>query len=194
MSFFDFNDAPEQKSFSGELIPAKTLAKCILMVRPGGKGEGGYLTIADSGFEYLNLEFTICSEPLAKRKVFQNAGIGGTTDGHQKAAEIPRSLLRAILESANGIDPKDESDKARAARRIQNWGDLDELICVVEIGIEKGKQGYGDKNKIMRAITPAHKEYKRVMGGETIVPGGAKSIGTTSAPVMEKSAIPDWAK
>jgi hypothetical protein len=190
MSFFDFNDAPEQKQF-GDLIPAKTLAKCVVMVRPGGKGDGGYLTVSDTGFEYLNLEFTICSEPLTKRKVFQNAGVGGTTDGHQKAAEITRSLLRAMLESANNIDPKDESDKARAARRIQNWGDLDELICAVEIGIEKNEK-YGDKNKIMGAITPAHKEYKRIMAGETIVPSGSKKTETTAT--TTNSAVPDWAK
>lgn len=198
-SFFDFNDAPEQKPF-GELIPAKTLAKVVAMIKPGGKGDGGFLTVSDNGFQYLAMEFTVCSEPLAKRKIFQNLGVGGTTEGHEKAAEITRALLRAVLESANGIDPKDESDKARQARRIKSWGDLDETILAVEVGIEKGKNGYEDKNKIMGAITPAHKEYKRVMAGETILPGKKEQAVTTPPfaatiqPETTKSAIPDWAR
>ena len=188
MSFFDFNDAQEQ--MSGELIPAKTMAKVVCTIRPGGHGEQGWLTKSDSGFEYLNLELTVCSHPMAKRKIFQNAGVGGLTDGHKKAAEITRAMLRAALESARNINPKDESDTARQARQVQGFGDFNELEFAIEVGIEKDKTGqYSDKNKIQRVITPDHKEYAKIMGGETVIPAGAKSTAS-SAPTPAPEAAP----
>jgi hypothetical protein len=193
---FDFNDAaPQQNS---ELIPAKTMAKVIATIKPGTHGQGGWETKSKSGFEYLNMEFTIVSSPMAKRKIFQNAGIGGVTDGHEKAVEITRTFLRSLLESARGIDPKDETDKAREARKIKDWGDLVEMEFAAEIGIEKGKDGYADKNKIQKVITPDHKLYKQVMGGETILPGGAEKPAAAPAHVAAKAtpsaAVPAWAR
>ena len=196
---FDFNNAAPQTS--GDLIPAKTYAKVIATIRPSKGNADIWITRAASGFEYLNMEFTLVSAPMAKRKIFQNAGVGGTTDGHQKAADITRSFIRSMLESARGIDPKDESEKAQKARRIQSWGDLVELEFAVEIGIEKGKDGYDDKNKIARVLTPGHANYTKVMSGETILPGGDKSsctvphvaaAATSSASVA--SAVPAWAR
>ena len=195
---FDFNDAaPQQNS---ELIPAKTMAKVIATIKPGSHGQGGWETKSQSGFEYLNMEFTIVSAPMAKRKIFQNAGIGGITDGHEKAAEITRTFLRSLLESARGIDPKDETDKAREARKIKDWGDLVEMEFAAEIGIEKGKDGYADKNKIQRVITPDHKLYKQIMSGETILPGGGDKAATVpghvaaAKPTGTSTAVPAWAR
>lgn len=188
MSFFDFNSAEKQQS--GELIPAKTKAKVVAKVRPGGHGEGGWLTKSDSGFEYLNLEMTVASEPYARRKVFQVAGVGGTTDGHQKAAEITRSLLRAMLESARDIQPTDESDQARQARQVQGWGDFDGLEFAAEIGVEKDKAGqYPDKNRISKIITPDNSRYKDIMSGTTIVPEEAQKSQTPPQP----APAPAWA-
>jgi hypothetical protein len=195
---FDFNNAAPQTS--GDLIPAKTYAKVITTIKPGSAGQGGWETKSKSGFEYLNMEFTIVSSPMAKRKIFQNAGIGGVTDGHEKAVEITRTFLRSLLESARGIDPKDETDKAREARKIKDWGDLVEMEFAAEIGIEKGKDGYADKNKIQRVITPDHKLYKQIMSGETILPsGGEKPSASAPAHVAAKTttpstAVPAWAR
>lgn len=193
---FDFNDATPQ--ISGDLIPAKTYAKVIAAIRPGKGTADMWITKSASEFEYLNMEFTVVSAPMAKRKIFQNAGVGGVTDGHEKAANITRSFIRAMLESARGIDPKDESEKAQKARRIQSWGDLVELEFAVEVGIEKGKDGYDDKNKIQRVLLPGHAMYTKVMAGETILPGGDKPsstvppVATNSSPVA--SAVPEWAR
>lgn len=204
MEFFDFNTAESQAS--DELIPAKTLMKVISAIRSDGGGDDLYLTISDSGFEYLKFEFTVISSPMAKRKIFQNIGVGGVTDGHAKAAEISRSLIRAMLESARGVDPKDVSDKANAARRIQGWGDLNEMEFAIEVGIEKGKDGYKDRNKIQRVLTPEHPQYQNVMAGNTVLPEkGAKSYAAKNAAAtppweadaaskQQKSAVPEWAR
>lgn len=200
-NFFDFNTASEQQE--GDLLPSKTYARVICTIRPGGHGDGGWLSKSQSGFEYLVMELTLSSAPYAKRKIFQNAGVGGVTEGHEKAASITRSLLRGMLESAKGIDPKDESDKARQVRIISTWEELNELEFAIEIGIEKGKDGYGDKNKILRVLTPDHKIYQRVMAGETVLPGGPGKTDPTAAlpkntqqPTKNQapSAIPAWAR
>lgn len=187
MSFFNFNDAEQQQD--GELIPAKTMAKIVMSIRPGGYGYQGWLKCAESGFEYLDVEFTVSSSPHAKRKFWTNMGVGGPTDGHQKAAQITRATFRAALESARGINPKDESDQARQARQVGGWEDFDGLEFAVEIGIEKDKKGeYPDKNKIAKVITPDHSKYQEIMEGNTIVPasGGQK----TAAPAKESA--PAW--
>lgn len=205
--FFNFNNAPQQQS--GELLPAKTMCKVIMIIRPGGHGPDGWRKLSDSGFEYLDAEMTITSAPYAKRKIWQNIGVGGTTDGHQKAAQISRALLRAVLESARGIDPKDESEKARAARQVNGWEDFNELEFAIEVGIDKDKTGqFGDKNKIQKIITPDHSRYRQIMDGETIVPDGvkaAKAEAKQSAPAWggeqkqteqkpAASAVPSWAQ
>lgn len=210
-NFFDFNSADEQ---GGELIPTKTLCKVIMKINPGGRGESGWSTVSNSGFEYLKTEITIISEPYAKRKIFQNIGIGGTTDGHKKAAQISRKLLRAVLESARNIYPKDESNQAREKRQVSSFNDFNELEFATEVGIEKDKNGvYPDKNKINKVITPDHSKYQQIMSGETIVPEGVKNkqkqsqntSWTESQPQKQqeqqkqqeeqsKSAIPKWAQ
>jgi hypothetical protein len=198
---YDFSDAPQQSS--GDLIPAKTLCKVVLTIRPGQFGEDGLLTQSKSGFEYLSLEATVLSEPYARRKVFQNVGVGGTTESHEKAAQISRSLLRGILESARGIASTDESELARKARRINSFGDLIEMEFAAEIGIEKGKDGYDDKNNIKRAVTAEHPMYKKIMAGESVVSGQSKPAasefvappaGVVSSAKPAGNPIPDWAR
>ena len=156
--FWNFNDAPDQQ---GDTLPAKTLAKVVMTLRPGGAGDGGWLRSFDSGFEALDVEMTVSSSPYASRKLWQIMGVGGPTDGHQKAAQITRATLRAILESARGINPTDESDKARQARQVNGWQDFNEIEFAIEVGIEKDKTGqYPDKNRLAGAIRAGYAETK----------------------------------
>lgn len=193
---FDFGDAPAQQS---ELIPAKTLVKVYLTIKPGQHGDDGILTQSKNGFEYLAFEMTVLSDPYARRKIFQNVGVGGTTEGHAKAADISRSLIRGILESARGIKSTDESEMARKARRINSYKDMIDMEFAIEVGIDKGKDGYDDKNKISKAITPEHPSYQAVMNGESIVTGKASSgkpdfITPAPAPKPAGNPIPAWAQ
>jgi hypothetical protein len=107
-----------------------------------------------------------------------------------------------MLESARGVNPTAEDDMARKARQVSSWGDFNGLEFAVEIGIEKDKTGqYGDKNKILKVITPDHKNYQRVMDGETIMPDGVKATkGGGSppppawAPQKKSDPVPAWAQ
>src|SRR6187397_410080 len=121
----DFNNASEQREM-GSLIPEGTIAKVHMTVRPGNSGDGGWLKRSKSGESLmLDCEFTIVEGPFAKRKFWGLFTLEGVTEGHAKAADISASRLRAILESAKGIRPDDESDTAKAGRRMNNWGDFD---------------------------------------------------------------------
>lgn len=157
----DFNTAKEQTEF-GEPIPDGTIATVQVNVRPSGAGEGGWLKRSQTGSSGLDAEFTVVDGPHTKRKFWKLFTMDGPTDGHAKAGEISASQIRGILESARGIRPDDQSEAAKAARIIKNWGDLDGLRFIAKIGIEKSKDGYKDKNTLAVAITPDKQQWKKV--------------------------------
>jgi len=194
---FDYSEAPPPREF--ELIPSPTIAAVMMQLRPGGVGEDGMLKRSkDGGCEMLDAVFTVGDGPFARRKFFGNMVFAGTTDGHAKAAEITRSTLRSILESARGIMPDDMSPQARAARTA-SLKDFNGIVFVAKIGIEKGGprndgkgDKYDDKNILAAVITPDKKEWHSVEqpppfnGGS----GGAQAAPANTAPPVER---PGWA-
>lgn len=158
---YDFNGAEAQRENS--LIPDGTIAVVHLTLRPGNAGEGGWLKRSKTGdSQALDCEFTVVDGQYSKRKFWSLFTVEGTTDGHAKAAEISASRLRGILESARGIRPDDESEAAKNSRRVNSWGDFDGLRFIAKIGIEKGKDGYKDKNTLAAVITPDKKDWMKV--------------------------------
>lgn len=191
---YDFNGAETQRE--GSLIPEDTIAVVHLTVRPGNAGEGGWLKRSKTGdSQALDCEFTVVDGPFAKRKFWSLFTVEGTTEGHAKAAEISASRLRGILESARGIRPDDESDAAKNARRVNSWGDFDGLRFVAKIGIEKGKDGYKDKNSLASVVTPDKKDWTKVEQVKT-----AQPLAQVSAPAIAASQAgapagkPAWAQ
>jgi hypothetical protein len=157
MSAFDFNTADEQRGF--DVIPDKTVAIVQMHVREGNAGEDGLLKRSKSGgAEGLDCEFTVVEGPYTKRKIFGFYVLSGTTDGHAQAADITRSRLRAILESARGIKPTDVSEVAKKAR-IAEYRDFDGIRFMARIGVEPAKGEYRAKNVLATVITPDMKEW-----------------------------------
>lgn len=191
---FDFNNAQEQRE--GGLIADGTVAVVHMTVRPGNAGEGGWLKRSKNGdSQAMDCEFTVVEGPFAKRKFWSLFTVEGTTEGHAKAAEISASRLRGILESAKGIRPDDESDVAKAARRVNSWGDFDGMRFVAKIGIEKAKEGsgYKDKNTLDAAVTPDRKAWvkvEQVAKQQSMAPIGVVAQQAAAAPVAGK---PSWA-
>jgi hypothetical protein len=190
----DFNSASEQRT--GELIPDGTIAPVHLTVRPGNSGEGGWLKRSKAGdSEALDCEFTVTEGPHAKRKFWTLFTVQGTTEGQQKAADISFSRIRAILESANGVRPDDESDHAKSKRRLSSYGELDGVRFVAKIGVEKGKDGYKDKNILAEVITPDRKQWAKIeqpprqQGFQQI--GAAAQAATANA--AQAAGKPAWA-
>jgi hypothetical protein len=167
MNGMDFNDAGQQQA--GELIPAGTIAKVVITIRPGSAGQGGWLTRSNtSDVEYLNCEFTVLEGSFARRKFWQNMTVsGGKVDerGQSKAWGITKASLRAMLDSAYGLDPDDDSPASKQKRITQDWGAFNGLQFVVKIGIEKSKDHHPDKNRLQYVLTRKNPEYASVMFG-----------------------------
>jgi hypothetical protein len=160
----DFNDAEPQMEFS--LIPNNTIAKVRLTIKPGNDFSDTLLTRSKNGEStFLNCEFTILEGKYAKRKIFDKIGISGS----DQWVNMGKSRIRAILESAKNINPKDMSETAMSARKINSFDELDGLEVVIKIGIESDRSGaYPDKNRIMSIVTPEQPMYKEHMSGQDI--------------------------
>jgi hypothetical protein len=186
----DFNQARPQR----DVIPAGTIATLQLKIRPGGAGEGGCLRRSKSGdSEALDCEFVVTGGPYAKRKFWTLLTVSGTTEGHAKAAEITRSRLRAILESARGVSPDDTSEPAKQARQIGSYGDLNGLQFIGRIGVEPAGEKYPAKNVLLEALTPDRRDWHPV---EQVSQPGTAPIATYSTAGVESAKIekPAWAK
>lgn len=181
----DFNDA---ESNSYDLIPDKTVAPMILTIRPGAHGDGGWETKSKSSdVTMLNAEFAITDGPFRGRKFWGNLVVtGGKSDesGNSIAGNITRSTLRGILESSRGIKADDMSEDARKKRMVSGYGDFSGMEFTGKIGIEKGRDGYDDKNKLVGAVP----------SGSVGRTGEVKSIGQViAAKSAAKPGVPAWA-
>jgi hypothetical protein len=185
----DFSDAEEHIDRTG-LIPSGVIVKVRLKIKPGGYDDpskgwtGGYATRGDSGSVYLSPDYTIIGGLYNKRRVFKSL-IGLYSSKGPEWGNQGRSFIRAALESARGISPKDASERAVKARQISGLADLDGLEFVAKIGIEKGSQGYEDQNSIQTVILPDHRDYRAVMDG---------SAPASSAPAVSQKATGGAAK
>jgi hypothetical protein len=157
----DFNDAGPQRAF--DVIPAGTVATLHMRVRPGNAGEGGLLRRSNDGkSEALDCEFTVVGGLYAKRKFWGLFTLVGTIPTHATAAEISRSRLRAILESARGIRPDDMSEAAKQARQVASYQEFDGVRFIGRIGVEPARGDYVAKNILLDAVTPDRKDWQRV--------------------------------
>ncbi|MFN7174807.1 MAG: hypothetical protein ACK4MT_08910, partial [Thermaurantiacus tibetensis] len=140
-SWNDYNDASQNPN----LIPKGTIARVRLTIRPGGYDDpsqgwtGGYATRGSTGAVYLNGEFTVLEGPYARRKIFTLIGLYSPKGPDW--ANMGRSLIRGMLNSARGISDKDVSPQAQAARRISGFADLDGLEFVARIDIGTDANG-----------------------------------------------------
>lgn len=199
---FDFNDAPEQRSgFSGELIPEGTIAVVVASLRPGGHGPEGILKASSTGADMLDFEFTIQGGDYDRRKIWNLYVVNGVTEGHEKAANISKAALRAMLEASRNIQPSDTSPTAMEARKVSGYKDFDGLTFPIEIGEETGNlkdktagpnsERWPAKNVIRSIVTPDKPEYTSAGGGSSIK-------GSASAPskpaAQARAAKPSWAQ
>ena len=179
MTFFDFNSAAEQSSY--DLIPKGTVVRVRMTIKPGGYDDpsqgwtGGYATRSmTTGSVYLNCEFVVLDGPFARRKMWSLIGLYSA-----KGAEwtnMGRTFIKAILNSARGINPNDSSPAAQNARRISGFADLDGIEFVGKVDWDKDQNGQ-DKCVIKSAVTPEHKDYAAHMNG---APAGAASAPASS--------------
>lgn len=194
-NWMDFSDAQEQSSY--DLIPNRTPVKVHMKIRPGGYNDpsqgwtGGFATRSEkSGSVYLNAEFTVIGGKFAKRKVFSLIGLMSTKG--PEWANMGRAFIRAALESARGIKSDDMSDKAKAARQITGFGDLDGLEFCALVEVDKPQEGFDPKNIIQTVIGVGHKDYAGLMDGTgTFTPVG-QAAANVAVQASKAAGKPAW--
>jgi hypothetical protein len=186
---FDFNTATEQRDF--DVIPNGTIAVVQMNIRAGDAGEDGLLKRSGNGLaEGLDCKFIVVEGPHAKRPFFNFMVLSGTTDGHAQAADITRSRLRAILESARGIKPQDVSEAAKKAR-ITEYRDFDGIRFLARIGVEPAKGEYKAKNVLASVITPDQKDWRPI---EQLEQPPSHMTPAAVAPTSKTIVKPAWAQ
>jgi hypothetical protein len=203
MSAFDFNNADPQREV-GALIPENTVCVVVASLRPGGHGPGGWLKPNKNGDCLMaDFEFTVEGGDFDRRKFWGLFVTEGATEGQQKAANITRSKLRAMLESAYGIHPGDDSPDAVTRRQVAGWQAFDGLRFCAKVGVEKGTGEYKDKNVLKAAITPDERDYlnpgPQTAGATTAgaaVASATRAVGgaVASAGAAAGAAKPSWAQ
>ncbi len=146
----DFNSAQS----NGNVIPKGTLAKVRLTIRPGGFDDpsqgwtGGYAKRGATGAVYLDAEYTVLEGPFAKRKIWSLIGLYSPKGPDWGNAG--RGLIKGVLNSARGLNDKDNSPEAQAKRRISGFAELDgiEFIARMDIGSDTNGE---EKNEVRSA-------------------------------------------
>lgn len=204
-SWSDFNSAEEQRSY--DIIPKGTIVPVRMTIKPGGFDDpsmgwtGGYAKRNDTtGSIYLDCEFVITDGQFAKRKVWSLIGLHSPKG--PEWSNMGRSFVKAILNSARGIDPKDNSPEAQNKRRISGFADLDGVEFLAKIDV--GKDGRDDdKNEIRNAVTPDSKDYQgfAAAGGHAMPqnqqpysPPAQQPPQQQSAPAPADPNKPSWAQ
>ncbi|OIP17696.1 MAG: hypothetical protein AUK51_06910 [Comamonadaceae bacterium CG2_30_59_20] len=188
MTYFDFNSAAEQSSF--DPIPKGSNVRVHMTFRPGGFDDpsqgwtGGYATRNTStGSVYLNCEFVVTEGEYARRKMWSLIGLHSPKG--PEWAGMGRTFIKAILNSARGIHPGDNSAAAQNARRINGFVDLDGIEFLGKVDWEKDQNGQ-DKSVIKSAVTPDNKDYAALMGTPSMA--GSVTSALPAAPTSTTNA------
>lgn len=203
MTMLDFNDADPQRS--GDLVPDGTYCALKLTIHPGGDTSPGFeadgtifKNSTRSDAVMLHCEFTILPpSPHAGRKVFQGFAIKGGKvgeDGTSKGWNRTKSTMRAMIDSALGLDPTDMSDAAKAKRNLRGFRDLDGIEFIARIGVKRGDPApdggvYPDKNIIAHIVEPNEPQWAEVRAGRIPPPAASsRPAAPSAAPAQAKPA------
>ena len=198
----DFNQIEsDTKTGDFELIPDKTIAYAVMQLQGGDTeipefGRGNFfLKSQHSKAKWLPLEFTIIGGDYDGRKVWHRLFVDGDKLNEKNvpvAKDIGLKLMRAIIESARGIDSNDMSPEAQEKRKINGIDDLRGMQLCIKIGIEKGTNGYADKNRLIAPLTVGQNGYIGPNKPQQTT-SAANNVSTSTAPSSE-GTVPDWAK
>ena len=207
----DLNNVPSMDGGDRdfELIPDGTVVNAIIKLSGGTieipeYGAGRYFKESmTTTAKWLPIELTIVGGAFDKRKVWQNIFVDGDAkdeNGISKARKIGLNTIKQMVDSGFGISPKDESENARAKRAsVQGVHMLNGMNISCTLGIEKGRDGYPDRNKIKTVLTPDSPNY---ISSGSVVTGSATLTPSTqspqaSAPQQNTTAggvTPSWAQ
>src|SRR5262245_1297246 len=197
---YDMNDAGPQMPPTGDLIPDGTFAKLRMNIRPGGTNgavpmDDGLLKASrSSDAKMLDCELTVVEGPFARRKLWQMYTVsGGKLDdkGQSKGWNISKAAFRAMIDSALGLDPRDESPGAKQKRVLQALKQLDGIVFAARVMVEPSSDPqYKDGNKLANVVVPGEPAYGPIMRGENVPADPVKARPRKQQPAG--SQAPAW--
>ena len=197
------NEAPKMER---TLIPNGVVCRAIINLKAGDMelpefGMGPWFKRSQSSSaKWMELEFTIVGGEFDRRKFWDKIFVDGDKMGQSgipQAKEIGLQTLRAIIESANGLDPADMSPQAQQRRQISGVADLNGMEICARVGIKKGTNGYQDTNRLMAAVTANQRAF--IPSGQAPVmatPMAAQpqqNFGQQQQQPQASGAVPSWA-
>ena len=196
---YDLNDAEPQMTPGGDLIPDGTFAKVRMTIRPGGVNgatpmDAGLLKASrSSDAVMLDCEFTVVDGRYARQKFWQNFTVsGGKVDENRVSMgwKISKASFRAMVDSALGLDPSDESAGAKAKRVLPGLKQLDGIVFAARIMVEPASRAeYRDQNRLANVVLPDDPRHAKIMRGE-VVP--AEPVNATARKAANPAAPPAW--
>jgi hypothetical protein len=200
MMSIDFNNIEPSSGSSGEfeLIPENTIARVTLHLEGGNVevpefGRGNFFKASQGGgrAKWMPIVFTITGGDHNGRKIWHRIFVDGDKMSDRNvpvAKEIGLRTMRSIIESARNINPDDTTPNAQQARQLNSIEDLNNMQLCIKIGIEKGTNGYADRNRLIAPLTPNQTGY---ISGSTSTP----PVTSQAQPQPNQDGnVPDWAK
>jgi hypothetical protein len=159
---------------------------------------------------WLPLELTVIGGQFDRRKVWHNLFVHGDAmddDGVSKARKVGLQTMRDIVNSAYSLSRNDVTPETQAKRNIPSVDVLDGIEVCVVIGVEKGTNGYADKNKVKAFIGPDSSDFipsGGMVGGPNPsgviapatapMPQGVQNAMAAQAPQQAGGVTPAWAQ
>jgi len=205
----NLNNVPYSESSSDfELIPDGTVVRAFVTLSGGDHdlpefGGGRFFKASQSGAKWMPIELTIVGGPFDKRKVWQNIFVDGAKldeNGFSVAKRIGLETIKKMVDSHFGLSMKDDSpDAAQKRGSVNGVHMLNGMQICFKIGIEKGTNGYADKNKIKTVLTPDSKEFIAMVGNAPVVQQQAPAPQMAASPDQAQPAnnggvTPSWAR
>jgi len=211
----NLNNIPEAPSLNNdfELIPDNTVARGIITLSGGDKvlqefGNGQFFKASNNtNAKWLPIEITIVGGQFDKRKVWHNIFVDGdklNAQGVSIAKTIGLQTLKQMIDSAFNLDPKDQSPQSQQARSLPGVEALNGLSVCFKIGVEKGTNGYQDRNRIKSILTLGQSDYIPTSGAQPQAPVAQAPMAQPQAPVAQQpvqqpvqqqaSVVPNWAQ
>jgi hypothetical protein len=160
----NLNDAEPQRDRT--LAPSGIYA---LKIKVKQNADGEWLRVAKNMRTLmLAMEYTIASGEFAGKLIFDWITVDFDTsddpvlppieadklNNYQTSVRMGRSKLRAIVDSAFGLQPNDNSDAAKKKRNLEDYGALNGLKFLAQVETRPARDGYKASNYVDFVITP----------------------------------------
>lgn len=128
----------------------------------------------EKGSRYADVELTVADQqPFARRKIWTKVADPDFAENSEKYREMGMVALTRMVEASGIVNPADASsyEKLNGIKIEQVMQMLDGKYVAIRVKVEKGGQGYQDKNDVGTYLTPnpqsdGNKQFLKLIAGD----------------------------